>query len=430
MNFYYIFIIQGDTMTLAEWKDRRIERENTYKVLNNKDCTVTLIPVTGEIYESGTPLNALNLNKINASLEQKALQSDLVIERERINNLTKLGEGSTTGDAELIDGRVGAYGVSYSNIGDSIRTQFGNSNSNIKQMRDFIEQSSIEITVTEYVGYLNAKGELINDNNLHCKITNKIYCNEGWIFSYFGQANANAVSYIMYNGNKIIENGQHDRVDINITIPKGVDNIVFSSYNGVSSEIKLNVLLLEPKILTKDNLINNLYSKISVSEFNNEVKKIVPYDYEEINKNNMVKVENKYLSISGRILEANTFNYYEIDVKEGEIYSFDSSVIWMVAPYHICDKNGNTLIIGGDLTQHDEVTFFNNDEIIIPNNAYKLRVCSGDKLGDTDFVLCRKKVKAPLLKKEIPNLIVIMFMMDLENLKILQITIQLLVVTI
>lgn len=61
-------------MTLPEWKDRRIERENTYKVLNNKDGTVTLIPVTGEIYESGTPLNALNLNKINAHLEHNVNQ--------------------------------------------------------------------------------------------------------------------------------------------------------------------------------------------------------------------------------------------------------------------------------------------------------------------------------------------------------------------
>lgn len=53
-------------MTLPEWRDRRVERENTYKVLNNKDGTITLIPVTGEIYEPGTPLNALNLNKINS----------------------------------------------------------------------------------------------------------------------------------------------------------------------------------------------------------------------------------------------------------------------------------------------------------------------------------------------------------------------------
>lgn len=55
-------------MTLPEWKDRRVERENTYKVLNNKDGTITLMPVTGEIYEPGTPLNALNLNKINSQL--------------------------------------------------------------------------------------------------------------------------------------------------------------------------------------------------------------------------------------------------------------------------------------------------------------------------------------------------------------------------
>lgn len=58
-------------MTLPEWKDRRVERENTYKVLNNKDGTITLMPVTGEIYEPGTPLNALNLNKINSQLSEK-----------------------------------------------------------------------------------------------------------------------------------------------------------------------------------------------------------------------------------------------------------------------------------------------------------------------------------------------------------------------
>lgn len=64
-------------MTLPEWKDRRVERENTYKVLNNKDGTITLMPVTGEIYEPGTPLNALNLNKINSQLSEKANKNDV-----------------------------------------------------------------------------------------------------------------------------------------------------------------------------------------------------------------------------------------------------------------------------------------------------------------------------------------------------------------
>ena len=69
-------------MTLPEWKDRKIERENTFNVLNNKDGTITLIPVTGEIYEAGTPLNALNLNKINAQLED--------IDTEKVDKVVKI----------------------------------------------------------------------------------------------------------------------------------------------------------------------------------------------------------------------------------------------------------------------------------------------------------------------------------------------------
>lgn len=39
----------------------------------------------------------------------------------RINSFTRLAEGSTTGDAELMDARVGANGVTYTNVGAAIR---------------------------------------------------------------------------------------------------------------------------------------------------------------------------------------------------------------------------------------------------------------------------------------------------------------------
>lgn len=41
----------------------------------------------------------------------------------RMDSFTNLAEGSTTGDAELIDGRTGADGVTYTNIGSAIRGQ-------------------------------------------------------------------------------------------------------------------------------------------------------------------------------------------------------------------------------------------------------------------------------------------------------------------
>ena len=52
-----------------------------------------------------------------------ATDSDLIVERERISNLAKLNEGSTTGDAELVDIRVGANGEAYANAGDAVREQ-------------------------------------------------------------------------------------------------------------------------------------------------------------------------------------------------------------------------------------------------------------------------------------------------------------------
>ena len=52
---------------------------------------------------------------------EKATKVEVDVERKRMDSFTKLGEGSTTGDAELIDGRFGANGTTYTNIGDNIR---------------------------------------------------------------------------------------------------------------------------------------------------------------------------------------------------------------------------------------------------------------------------------------------------------------------
>lgn len=79
---------------------------------------------------------------------------------ERINSFTKLEEGSTTGDAELIDGRIGANGVTYDNIGSAIREQFRNVNdftNNFDDMQIPFEKSSSE-TIEWKLGRITATG--------------------------------------------------------------------------------------------------------------------------------------------------------------------------------------------------------------------------------------------------------------------------------
>ena len=98
---------------------------------------------------------------------QKATKEEVDVERKRIDNLTTLEEGSTTADAELIDIRIGADGVTYDNAGSSVREQFKKVDNELKNNREMImnsvlteekEGSSLNFTNTRANSPLFIKG--------------------------------------------------------------------------------------------------------------------------------------------------------------------------------------------------------------------------------------------------------------------------------
>lgn len=111
-----------------------------YIILEDKDGKEVL-PVTdgnGVFVEGGTKKLENKLTEIdskttelNEQLEQKtqqlenskATKQELAIERKRIDTFTSLPQGSTIGDAEIIDGRNTFFGTTANNIGESIRKQ-------------------------------------------------------------------------------------------------------------------------------------------------------------------------------------------------------------------------------------------------------------------------------------------------------------------
>ena len=89
---------------------------NAAATLANSKADKTYVDTELAKKADSTTVSSVSDRVSEIETEQTALSA-------RMDTFTHLEEGSTTGDAELIDGRVGADGKTYANIGEAIRGQ-------------------------------------------------------------------------------------------------------------------------------------------------------------------------------------------------------------------------------------------------------------------------------------------------------------------
>lgn len=85
----------------------------------------------------------------DAADDVEQLNTDLQVQKARIDNIASLAEGSTTGDAELADIRVGADGVTYDSAGAAVRAQYNELNSKINDL-SFLEVIDGKVNISFY----------------------------------------------------------------------------------------------------------------------------------------------------------------------------------------------------------------------------------------------------------------------------------------
>ena len=104
---------------------------------------------------------------------------------------------------------------------------------------------------TESSGYLIRTGVVDNaQTNFHYLVTNKITVSEGDKYKYTGRGEWSAMSWVMFNGSTVVDYSQ-STTTTEVTIPAGVNGIIFSSFEIVNSgnEIVLVVKKISPQSL-------------------------------------------------------------------------------------------------------------------------------------------------------------------------------------
>lgn len=266
------------------------------------------------------------INGVNSSLDSKAKQVDLEVERKRIDSFTKLEEGSTTGDAELIDARIGADGILYNSLGNATRTQIRSINNVIFSNDELfyeLDANAYDIVngyrISGTDGYTKALIESFSDN-----LFNKlaiIPVNEGEVYKISGSTFYNiynsiglilspskwnfetSTSYTRINiiqGNYDIwcgirENRWSPFNDYEFTIPAGAKYMYVQSFRYCKIKKKVDkITLLDNEFKSKSTEIDSRLDTIEDNLSSNKKIPVICFNFDETSLDRRYEILKQY----------------------------------------------------------------------------------------------------------------------------------------
>lgn len=256
------------------------------------------------------------------------LLTALALERARIDNIAKLPNGSTTGDAELADIRVGANGLTYDTAGEAVRAQVLP-----------IDILLNNVKPSEEIGYTIIRQKTMRGGVVHDYaddnyfVTEKIPVTAGERIYIYSRTNYTNDFFCLFNGESIVgyrsSNAGADLSTFNgiVTIPDGVDGLVVASKKTVV-------------VANADTLIIDYKDGISQTSFSAYLKNsLVPTEFLEIELD--FSVTGEYVSVSsGSLIDYDEINHTDyIDISAYEYLRLNGKSFAAASILALYDKN-------------------------------------------------------------------------------------------
>ena len=234
----------GDVGQLSEKVNSHTENSDIHVTATDKD---NWNGYAAEIEQNKTDISTVKTDIQNLQNQDNVLSS-------RIDNLSTLSEGSTTGDAELIDMRVGADGNTYPNAGTAVRTQVSELKSDLVDI--IMVNRSNQLFNSDNASYhynYGVNGDRYDRDDMTGDFVeiepNTIYTLSG-TFTY---------SACLDKDKNWIETYANTTNPYTFTTPNNAKYLYVASANNVYKKIVLNK---GNKALPKDDYFEHIYAKV------------------------------------------------------------------------------------------------------------------------------------------------------------------------